>query len=302
MRVFTIVVTFNASKWIDKCFTSLLNSKYPTEIVVIDNNSFDNTPQKIKNGFPKVTVIEIDNNLGFAKANNIGIKLALEKGADYVFLLNQDAWIEANTIENLLQSFKNNVGIVSPIHLNGSGNALDINFSFCMPSDFISDCYLKKIKPEYRSKMVNAAAWLVSAECLRKVGGFDTLLFTHYGEDDNYCQRLEYHGYKLIVNTEAKIYHDRENRGNESEYRDAIWKNKNADLMEKINLGNINLCVDIDRLIRIQRIKYLKSLTLLRILRLKRIRQRILLYQQIKESRKLNMEARNVWPNVTQIK
>ncbi|MBN2766692.1 MAG: glycosyltransferase family 2 protein [Paludibacteraceae bacterium] len=298
-KVYTIVVTYNASKWVDKCFSSLISSKQPTEIIVIDNNSNDNTAQKIKDRFPHVEIIEAGENLGFAKANNIGIKLALEKGTDFVFLLNQDAWIEPDTIENLIQSFKgkNNVGIVSPIHLNGSGNALDINFSFCMPSDFTSDGYLKKLKPEYTSKMVNAAAWLVSAECLRKIGGFDTLLFTHYGEDDNYCQRLEYHGYKLIVNTEAKIHHDRENRGDESKYRDTIWKSNNADLMEKVNLGNINLNVDIDRLIKIQRIKYLKNLILLRIRRLKRIRQKILLYQQINESRYKSVQGGLVWLN-----
>lgn len=73
--------------------------------------------------------------------------------------------------------------------------------------------------------MVNAAAWLVSAACIKKVGGFDRLLFTHYGEDDNYCQRLEYHGFELIVNSQAIIYHDRENRGDDSKYRAAIWKN-----------------------------------------------------------------------------
>lgn len=163
-----------------------------------------------------------------------------------------------------------------------------------MPYDFISDCFLKKLKLEYRSKMVNAAAWLISAECIKRVGGFDTLLFTHYGEDDNYCQRLEYHGFELIVNSQAIIYHDRENRGDDSKYRAAIWKNKNADLMEKVNLGNINLNVNIDKLIRTQRIKYIKNLVFLRMSRIETIKQRIVLYGQIKQSRIINSEGGSV--------
>ena len=64
--------------------------------------------------------------MGFGEANNIGIKSSIKQGADYVFLLNQDAWIEKDTIKILLSVItKNeNIGIASPIHLNGSGNCI----------------------------------------------------------------------------------------------------------------------------------------------------------------------------------
>lgn len=65
--------------------------------------------------------------------------------------------------------------------------------------------------------------------------------------------------------------------------------------MEKVNLGNINLNVNIDKLIRIQRIKYLKNLVLLRMSRRERIKQRIDLYGQIKQSRIINSKGGNVW-------
>lgn len=293
--VFVIIVSYNGSKWYEKCFHSLMNSDILLNVVVIDNASTHKPTDLIQTKFNTFHIIELSENLGFAKANNIGIKYALENGADYVFLLNQDAWIEPDTIGRLLHSFKNqnNVGIVSPIHMNGAGNALDKNFSFYMPFDFISDAYLNRLKSEYLTKTVNAAAWLVSAECLRKVGGFDTLLFMHYGEDDNYCQRIEYHGFKLIINTQARIHHDRENRGEESEYRDAIWKEINADLHEKVNLGNINdINVNMDNLIKILQSKYIKNLFFLRIKKVKYIKQKIRLYNQIDKSRKINMNDR----------
>ena len=62
-----------------------------------------------------------------------------------------------------------------------------------------------------RSEFVNAAAWLVTADCLRKAGGFDPIFF-HYGEDDNYAQRVIHWGFGIGVLTCATIRHDRESR------------------------------------------------------------------------------------------
>ena len=94
MKIFAIVVTYNGMRWYDRCFGSLRNSDMPVETIVIDNASTDETVSYIKEHFHEVCLIESKENLGFAKANNIGIKRALDNGADYVFLLNQDAWVE----------------------------------------------------------------------------------------------------------------------------------------------------------------------------------------------------------------
>jgi len=296
-KVFTIIVTFNASKWINKCFSGLLNSDYPTQVIVVDNNSSDNTPQIIKTAFPEVEVVEAGENLGFAKANNIGMKMALDRNADYVFLLNQDAWVENDTIGKLVDSFSfaKNIGIVSPVHMNGAGTDLDKNFSLFMPSGFISDAYLNKLKDFYYSNYVNAAAWMLSAGCIRKIGGFDTLLFSHYGEDENYCQRVEYHGYKLIVNTSTKIYHDRENRGNEDQYRNSIWKKKNAELWEKMSLGNVNQPFNYNALRKSNERSILINLLLLRFAKVKKLKERRCLFQQINISRLKNITIGNNW-------
>ena len=66
--VYTIIVTYNGAKWINKCFGSLQSSSIPLKIIAVDNNSKDNTPQIIKAKFPDVEVIETGENLGFGKA------------------------------------------------------------------------------------------------------------------------------------------------------------------------------------------------------------------------------------------
>ena len=87
MKVLVIIVSYNFERWIDRCLNSLRHSEYPIDVLVIDNGSKDQTIQRIKNDFPEIRLIESPENLGFGKANNIGMKIALEEGYQYVFLL-----------------------------------------------------------------------------------------------------------------------------------------------------------------------------------------------------------------------
>ncbi len=209
-----IIVTYNGLKWIDKCLESCKD--YP--VVVVDNNSSDNTVEFIKEKFPTVHLIEQQKNLGFGQANNIGISYALNHGADYVFLLNQDAYLVDDCLNRLIkiQHKYNEFGIVSPFHYKESFTGLDDNFAMYMSrynvsKDYIFDANECKIQEIYSIPFVNAAGWLIPKRTLKKVGYFDTLFF-HYGEDRNYCQRVLYHKMKIGIVPEARMIHDREFR------------------------------------------------------------------------------------------
>jgi GT2 family glycosyltransferase len=212
--IFVIVVTYNGKKWIDKCFGSLINSTIPVKILAIDNASSDGTPNIIREKFKQVEVIETAQNLGFGKANNIGLKRMLDDNADYAFLLNQDAWVEKDTIEKLIKIQQENLDyhLLSPIHLNGKGDAIDRDFQNYLGNNFTpgfySDVYLNKNKTFYKGKYANAAAWLLTNHCIETIGGFDPL-FKHYGEDDDYISRLHRANLKLAIVPNAVIYHDR---------------------------------------------------------------------------------------------
>ncbi|MFD2917456.1 glycosyltransferase family 2 protein [Psychroserpens luteus] len=217
MKVYVIIVTYNGAPWIDKCLGSLRNSTIPLNVLVIDNNSADNSRDLITQNFPEVELILSPENLGFGRANNIGLKRVKDDKANFAFLLNQDAWIEPNTIEILVNNANKDktFGILSPVHLDGSGNSLDFNFSkYLSPeftNDFLSDAYVNNLKAIYSSKFANAAAWLISLECVEKLGGFDPI-FPHYGEDDDYLNRLFFVNFKLGIVPSAKICHDRINK------------------------------------------------------------------------------------------
>jgi GT2 family glycosyltransferase len=216
-KVYAIIATYNAKPWIKKCLESVINSTIEVGIIVVDNASSDDTVNYIKKFFQNVKLFELKKNYGFGKANNIGISYALKEGADFVYLLNQDAWIKPDAIEILLKIQKNNsdFGIVSPIHTTASEDNLDKKFrDYCGPNasqEFLDDLFFDRKKILYETKFVNAAHWLVSRECLMNVGGFSPT-FYHYGEDDNFIDRVHYHGFKVGICPLATGVHDREFR------------------------------------------------------------------------------------------
>lgn len=214
MTIASIIVTYNGERWIRKCLDSIFKSDIKSLVIVVDNCSADKTVSIVRFEFPDCILTCLDENIGFGKANNVGISLALEKGASFIFLLNQDAFIMPDTFEKLLKASNKNAdyGILSPIHLASDGNSLDFKFTQYLEAkvcpQFINDAFWGKLEDIYSIEFVNAAAWLIPKQVLLKVGGFNPL-FHVYGEDVEYCRRVRYHGYKIGVITNAYIIHER---------------------------------------------------------------------------------------------
>jgi GT2 family glycosyltransferase len=245
LRVYCVVVAYNGSKWIRQCIASLSNSSYPLNIIVVDNNSQDDTTDIIKKDFRQVDLILLPENSGFGGANNVGIGKALDKDADFVFLLNQDAWVEPETVEKLLNALRENYqyGIVSALHYTGSGNKLDAGFYSYILRDYskdeiakamlLSDSEIKQVS------FINAAAWLVSRPCFERVGGFSPLFFV-YGEDNDYVNRVKFHGLKLGYLSNCKIYHDRETREESASFESLDKMTRYYQTKMKVRLSDIN--------------------------------------------------------------
>lgn len=208
-----IIVSFNAMPWIEKCIGSVLDSTVAADIILIDNGSNDGTQEYVKQNFPSIIFFQSKENLGFGKANNIGLQYALDNNYDYVYLLNQDAWVMPNTFESLIEQQKKNpqYGILSPIQMEANMKALDRNFSNLCTPELFSALYLRQVKSVYSVRFVMAAHWLISRQCILTVGGFSPT-FPHYGEDTNYIDRAIYHGFKIGIVPYVEAVHDRENR------------------------------------------------------------------------------------------
>jgi GT2 family glycosyltransferase len=219
-KVVTIIVTYNGSKWIRRCLEQLLESSTKTDIMILDNNSSDNTLDVIAPFLKKIKLIKLSSNLGFGGANNIGIQEALDAAYSHIFLLNQDAYVRPDTISKLLITALENpdYGIISPLQLNISGKALDQVFGNQVRKQYNPDSEQLKLDLSQNSpstvqevKFAGAASWFVPAEVFKKVGLFHPQFF-HYGEDNNFAARAQYYDFKIGIQVTAAVLHDRKPR------------------------------------------------------------------------------------------
>ena len=209
-KVLVIVVVYNGLRWLERCLSSVKGA----DVFVVDNDSTDGSADWIQAHFPAVKLLRSAENLGFSKANNLGFEWALEKGYDYAYLLNQDAWLEEGALEKLLAAAMEHpeYAVLSPLQMTDGYKELDAQFSKRLP-----------VKPAMTScpattghlievPFIMAAHWLVPVKVLREIGLFNENLFGFYGQDDDWCHRVHYHGKKVGVLPSARAVHDRARR------------------------------------------------------------------------------------------
>lgn len=213
-KILAIVVTYNAMPWLEKCLGSLRDSSFPVDVLVADNGSSDGTREYVRAHFPEAVLVCDDGNPGFGAANNIGLRYALENGYDFVYLLNQDAWVGKDTIEKLLAAFRGRTeeyAVLSPLQFDASGN-LDARFGNkcgkALKKAGISRTNRADVVP---IPFVMAAHWLLNCSAIRTIGGFSPA-FRQYGEDDNFINRAHWRGLKAGVVVSASAVHDRADR------------------------------------------------------------------------------------------
>jgi GT2 family glycosyltransferase len=211
MRILVIIVTFNGRKWLARCLGSVRASEVPADLYVWDNDSTDGSADFVQGHFPEAKLVRSADNLGFAEANNMGLRYALAKGYDYVYLMNQDAWLEPSTLGTLLTASEAHpdYAVLSPMQMTEGFIALDKQFEKILESaggtHFQNLCSLSTVPK------VMAAHWLVPRKALETIGFFSPL-FPIYGNDDNWCDRARYHGFKIGIVPEARAVHDRASR------------------------------------------------------------------------------------------
>ena len=197
-KVLVIVVTYNGRPWLDRCLSSVISSgaegAVEKSLFVVDNDSTDGSAEYVSAHFPQARVVRSAENLGFSKANNLGFEYAFKKGYDYVYLLNQDAWLAPGALEVLVAAAEAHpdYAVLSPLQYQDGYTQLDKLF--------------------LQDKTPPAAHWLVPVGALKAIGPFEEELFPLYGQDDDWCNRARYHGYKVVVVPEAKAVHDRAQR------------------------------------------------------------------------------------------
>jgi hypothetical protein len=209
------IVTLNWNRCDDTLalLQSLQNLTYPNfHTIVIDNGSVDGSVAHIRESYPHVIQICNGKNLGFGRGFNIGMQYALDEGADYIFIINNDTIVDPQVLTHLMNHASPKIGILAPlIYLasdperiwSGGGRFSCITLEVNLDLENKLDPGLPEITER---DFVTGCAMLFSADVLRKVGLFDEH-FTLYYEDLDLCRRVWSAKYPIRLIATAKMWH-----------------------------------------------------------------------------------------------
>lgn len=213
MKVSVVVPNWNGKESIAACLDSLLAQSLKTEIVVIDNGSTDGSIELIEKNYPNVTLLKQSKNLGFAGGVNIGIKKAINDGADFVALFNDDAVADKNWLKSLVEALGSSpeTGIAACKLLTSDGREIDstgeMYTTWGLPyprgrKESVSDKY------DNQTTVFGASggASLYRVKMLEEIGLFDESFFAYY-EDVDLSWRAQLAGWKVEYVPSAIAYH-----------------------------------------------------------------------------------------------
>jgi len=218
--VITVILNTNRKEDTLACLKSLAESTYPNHrVIVLDNASSDGSVEAIRSQFPAAEIIQLHQNLGYAGNNNIGIEAALQQGADWVFVLNEDTIVAPDCFDHFIQAAAEKeaasdgrVGILGPkvYHANepnliqSAGGELTSRWDAIHIGQNEKD--LGQYDDERQVDWISGCALLVKRQVIQECGALDPRFF-YYWEETDWCKRATEHGWQIWVVPEAKIWH-----------------------------------------------------------------------------------------------
>lgn len=232
MKISVIIVSYNTEKLLEDCLSSLFKhtQNVETEVVVVDNASSDGSVKMIKKKFPKVKLIESQENNGFAAGNNLGLKVA---NGDYLLLLNSDTRFVEDSLFKMVEYMDQNpkVGISScqliyeDNDIQPSGGFFPNLWRVFVWMFFLDDLpiisqFVRSFHPHspkfytndnwykfpHLQDWVTGAFFLMRKEVAKELGPLDENFFM-YVEEMEYCYRARKLGWQVSYTPVTKIIH-----------------------------------------------------------------------------------------------
>ncbi|HXV28476.1 MAG TPA: glycosyltransferase family 2 protein [bacterium] len=215
-KVLVIILNYGQPDDTTECVRSVQKSDYPNfDILVIDNASPDDSCERIEKEFPGILLMRNPVNLGYAGGNNAGIRFALEKGYDYVFILNNDAVVAATAIRKLVDSAETNphATIVAPKVffydqpkiINSFGTQIDWFRLRSRVGDYGKEDS-EALNQTVEREIIPGAALLIKKQLFEEVGLFNEEFFLIH-EDADLCLRNIKKGFRNLLVPDAYVYH-----------------------------------------------------------------------------------------------
>jgi len=213
-RLSIIIVTYNSASHIGACLQSIIERppQVDYEILVVDNASNDGTAATVRTRWTGVRVLDAGENLGFAAANNLGIR---QSSAPLVLLLNPDTVVGGGSIDALVAVIdrRSDVGIAGPRLVDASGRA-ELSWGLMLSpwaevrQQVVSRWAESLTRREREVEWVSGACMLVRREAAEAAGLMDERYFM-YAEDVDFCAAVRALGWKVLFTPSAQVTHAR---------------------------------------------------------------------------------------------
>tara|TARA_Y100000385_G_scaffold290223_1_gene362503 strand:+ start:422 stop:1339 length:918 start_codon:yes stop_codon:yes gene_type:complete len=242
------VLNYNNFESTKKCVLSILDcSLNNIEIYIVDNNSPDNSYQKLKGYFKDLKVVKSKTNNGYAAGHKIAVNYAIKNKFDFIWVLNNDLTVRKESLQKLLLAYESNgTGVFGSISLKsenpdvvnfGGGNTDDINKAFdynayedCLLQDYYKKTQLRKVQS------VEGSSMLIPLEVVKE-HGFMREDFFMYGEETDYCYRLKKHGISSFVVPDSVVVHKGAESLKNSKHLESYYRRRNILYFEKEHYG-----------------------------------------------------------------
>ncbi len=213
--VYAVILNTNRRDDTLACLSSLAETTYRNlKIIVLDNKSNDGSVAAIQSSFPDVQIFNLTENLGYAGNNNVGIREAVNRKADWILVLNEDTILDPNCLSELVQVAEGNpaTGIVGPMvyhydepnTIQSAGGVLGKYWQSQHLAQNEQDC--GQFQTPHAVEWISGCAIMVRRAVIEQVGMLDASFFI-YWEETEWCIRASRAGWQIVQVPQAKIWH-----------------------------------------------------------------------------------------------
>ncbi len=215
--IYILIPVFNRIKYTIACLESLSTQLFKHfTIVVIDHGSTDGTATYIEAHFPEVVLLKGDESMWWTAATNLGLRYALEQGADYILTLNNDLVVRNNYLQELMKVMQDrkdlivgsvSVDISNPEKVAYAGtrwNPWLAKYNQAVSTELPYSALLAKGEL-INTDLLPGRGVLIPAAVFQAIGLFDEERFPHYAADEDFSLRAKKKGYRLVVHPGAVV-------------------------------------------------------------------------------------------------
>jgi GT2 family glycosyltransferase len=253
--VAAVIVNWNGKDEVLECLDSLTKLNYLNgrfNLTVVDNASADGSVGAIAAKYPDVKILRNDQNLGYVRAVNRGVRYCLAAGADYIWVLNNDVVVEKSTLEKLIVEAQVNkkAGLIAPViydyyhpqTVNNCGYTVNFWTGRLRKLRINKDIFLVPKDKSAKVDTILGCANLISARVFKKIG-FLRPVYELYFEETDFNIRARASGFEVVVVKDARVWHKEAATMNKLIWRRAYLLLRNLFIFELLNAKPWHLLV-----------------------------------------------------------